>query len=322
MKRTQLLPVETHIRSFLICHFSQLRIGQQSAPQHHLFCFRELPVKFLNVLHGKQIPIVTHRMDTFLRRLSEHFPVRMIFIIIRLYSWMNDQTGKRILIENVQKLLELLWLLLADSGLDGKLHPHLPHTVRNLPEKFVQLQRKSQESGAPPFGNHSSRRTAQIQIDLVITELPHLSRRPQEIVRLICQNLRNHTHPLIVLRQNIIQLPAGQLPSLIRCDKRRIIPINLMVKLMVRIPVHIAGNTLHRCKTVSHSLSKPFLLLIIMVLTYYSIPFINSQRETVSATYRFSQRSAQIFTCSTLTSQISAISSSGVWRRYILRAIS
>ena len=133
---------------------------------------------------------------------------------------------------------------------------------------MIQFLRFCQKSRTSILSHNSLRRTAKIQIQFRIAIFPQCPFRRQKTVCLIRQNLRDHMHSLIMIRQNIILLFGTKLPFLIGRNKRCHIFIDIRKYCLAHISMQISGNSFHWCHIklhISNSLS---------VIYFYSLYYI------------------------------------------------
>ena len=178
-------------------------------------------------------------MSAALHSCSEDLIVRCVFIKIPLHPWMNDQFLQRIFLINSHQTLPFLWMLHANS----RLNRYIQRTAcEYLLQKCIQFLRHCEKSRPAMLCYHGSRRTAQVQIHGMISILCQHFRNAQKILRPVCQNLRHHLHPGIMLRQDIVYFFMIQIPVRKKWGK---IFINIMKMSMVCVPIDISCQALH-----------------------------------------------------------------------------
>ena len=125
----------------------------QDAPSRHdPVCLRETLFQPLIVIHGENIAVITYRIPADVRCCGKCPKIRCIFIEILLYSRMDDQLFRRILVIDLHQSSKLRRIFHAKPCLerdpDGA-------SVKDLSQEPVQALRISEKSGAPPLCHHS-----------------------------------------------------------------------------------------------------------------------------------------------------------------------
>lgn len=103
--------------------------------------------------------------------------------------------------------------------------------------------RPRKQSGAAPLGDNRAGRTAKVQIDGIVAVLLQFFCQRKKVLRLVCENLREHRHPFVMLRENVIALAGAHL---FICNKWREITVSRRKIFVVGAPVHISGQPFHR----------------------------------------------------------------------------
>ena len=129
---------------------------------------------------------------------------------------------------------------------------------KNLLQEAVQLRRLPQKARPFSFGRHGAGGTAEIQIDLPVTHLLQLARRPQEVLRAPRQELRHGVQPLVVLRRNLPQIFFCENMVVAGGQKRHEVFVRLFKIAAVGLSVKIAGHALHRGGIIAHG-GSPFI---------------------------------------------------------------
>ncbi len=124
------------------------RAGCDPPPQHHGRKRRKFLPDILNIFSSKKISVIAYRVTAVRKSPGKHLHAGPVPVKIFLYPGMDDQFFHIKLVINFQKVHELVRVFFPDPGLNGNFHVQ---SGKNLIEKAVQLLRKSQKSGSPPF---------------------------------------------------------------------------------------------------------------------------------------------------------------------------
>ncbi len=104
----------------------------------------------------------------------------------------------------------------SKPGLNGNRH-------RGGPKNIVQKRGKCKEvvklSGPFFLGGYGGGRTAQVQVDLLVTHGMKLGSCPQEMRSTVCQQLRHDRKPGVLHWGNVTFLPSGKAVILIRREE-------------------------------------------------------------------------------------------------------
>ena len=153
---------------------------------------------------------------------------------------MNDQFLERIFVVNRKQILPLVGIRCAKPRFD---RDAAVARRKNLIEKRVERIRPRKQPGAAPLGDNRAGRTAKVQIDGIVAVLLQFFCQRKKVLRLVCENLREHRHPFVMLRENVIALAGAHL---FICNKWREITVSRRKIFVVGAPVHISGQPFHR----------------------------------------------------------------------------
>ena len=115
-------------------------------------------------------------------------------------------------------------------------------------QKSVQLIRFSEKSSTLSLRCHGRRRTAEIKINLPITQRSQLIHGPEKIIRIFCKDLRNCTKPDILCRAYVFLLFILHGMRCVSCNERQIISVDTAEVMCVCAPVNMAGDSFHGSK--------------------------------------------------------------------------
>ena len=162
---------------------------------------------------------------------------------------MNDQFRQRILFINGHQILKRIRHLQTDTGLDGD-----PSRVfgKHPFQKSVQFGRNTEKTRTPVFGNHGPGGTAEIQVDLLITQILQLAHCDQKCPGVIAENLGDHRNAGVVFRQQILQLLLSETDILAGHSERGEVFVRSGKQFMMDVPEMVSGNAFHRSKVVIH----------------------------------------------------------------------
>ena len=121
----------------------------------------------------------------------------------------------------------------------------------DLLEKQIQFPGHTQKTGSAFFRGNRAGGAAEIQIYRIISEGGELTGDGKEFICLICEDLRNDRHPLIMLRQNLVPLPAVQPAA---GDEGGEIFIKSSEIFLVGASENISGKSLHGGKIILHGM--------------------------------------------------------------------
>ena len=107
-----------------------------------------------------------------------------------------------------------------------------------------------------PFSYDRARGTAQVQIDLVISQLGQLVRRPYERRRVVCHDLRHYVGR-VVLGLHVAHFAAGQTAVVVGRYKGRKVFVHTAEHRPMRVAVYVSGKSLHRGEIVLHVVHLP-----------------------------------------------------------------
>ena len=111
---------------------------------------------------------------------------------------MDDQLMDRIFLINIKKIVPVLLIVGADSGLYGNFHIQ---TGKDFIQKSIQLPGLCQKSGALSLGSNRPGGAAKIQVHFLISViLLQKLRCPYKVLCITGENLGHHVHSLISLR--------------------------------------------------------------------------------------------------------------------------
>ena len=170
---------------------------------------------------------------------------------------MDYQLCDGIFIIYVKDVLPLAVAVLSHSGLYGDLYNIC---VKYLVEKSVQLICIIKLSRAPVLAHHCTGRASKIKIYLIIAIALKKSRCLEKCLTVICQKLRYHIHAIVILRENVLKLPASQRSAYSRNYKGSKIFVHSGKISVVCSSVYIACYALHRCHVYTHFVS-PYMSL-------------------------------------------------------------
>ena len=237
---------------FLLRHLprQKSRVPDQAPAQHDPLRLRKFRQKRLHAVSCKQVSVIADRRAALPLRQAVLLQIRRIIIIILLHPRVHDQFLQGIPVENLQKPWELLRALHAKTRLHRDPKPSVPafsfiQFRKHGVEKAVQLLWKRQETGALPFAHDRPGGAAQVQVDLPVPEVLERSRKLQEALRPVRQDLRHHKEPSVILRQNFLELPFFEAALFMGLQKRGEILIQSAVYCRLGVPVHISGDALH-----------------------------------------------------------------------------
>ena len=109
----------------------------------------------------------------------------------------------------------------------------------------MQLRRILQKARAFAFGGNGARGAAQIEIDFFVPEIGESFGRPDEIVGVSREQLRNGADSFIGLRSKFSHLPIGELRLTRGRDERKVVAVGCAEKLRVQTAIDNGRETFH-----------------------------------------------------------------------------
>ncbi len=138
------------------------------------------------------------------------------------------------MIENGEKIKYLLFFFASDSGFYRQSGWDAWH---DFVQKSLYQPRVWQHAGAPPLFCDHGGRAPQVPVHGVEAKVVECCCQLNESRRIIADDLRNNRHPVVVFRQNILDMGAVDLFCRKRIDKRGNSGVNPFEMDRIEIPV-------------------------------------------------------------------------------------
>ena len=235
------------------CAAQQGRVCDQPPAHHDGGQAREPCLQLQQFLRCGHVAVVAHRHPALRQGSGKGRTIRLPAVQLLHHPWVDGQLTDGVFCVDCQNGPELLRFFHAKPRFDGHRPARLGEHCR---QERIQRFRIPEHPGPLALCRHRAGRTAEVQVDFRIAQLPQLADHPGCQLAVLAQQLRDHRNAGVCRRVQLRHLLFDEHAVLRRRKERRIVPLRCALRpepALVGLPPDPVCQPLHRGGIVVHT---------------------------------------------------------------------